>query len=296
MKLLLFGKTGQLGWELQRTLAPLGELYALGPDELDLTNLTSLRNLIHSLQPQIIINASAYTAVDKAEEQSDLSMALNAEAPAVMAQAADELKASFIHYSTDYVFDGTKNSAYTEDDETNPLNMYGQSKLIGEQAISQVGGAYVTLRTSWVYSLRGNGFVSKVLFWARNQETLRIVTDQVGSPTWARMLAETTTVMIAQSSPDTYKYFSERSGIYHLGGAGGVSRFDFTRAILDLDSRSEEHRIKRLDPALTLDFPTLAKRPLFTVLNCSRFERVFGLNLPSWMMALQLAMAEAKFG
>lgn len=296
MKLLLFGKTGQLGWELQRTLAPLGELYALGPDELDLTNLTSLRNLIHSLQPQIIINASAYTAVDKAEEQSDLSMALNAEAPAVMAQAANELKASFIHYSTDYVFDGMKNSAYTEDDETNPLNMYGQSKLIGEQAISQVGGAYVTLRTSWVYSLRGNGFVSKVLFWARNQETLRIVTDQVGSPTWARMLAEATTVMIAQSSPDTYKYFSERSGIYHLGGAGGVSRFNFTRAILDLDSRSEEHRIKRLDPALTLDFPTLAKRPLFTVLNCSRFERVFGLNLPSWMMALQLAMAEAKFG
>jgi dTDP-4-dehydrorhamnose reductase len=292
MRILLFGKTGQLGWELNRALAPLGDMYAFGPDELDLVDVDALVRAIRDVQPEIIINASAYTAVDRAENEPELAMLLNEKVPMLMAEAARELNAPFIHYSTDYVFDGTKTSAYTEDDETNPLNVYGQSKLKGEQAIGQVGGAFVILRTSWVYSLRGDGFVSKALSWARKQETLKIVTDQVGSPTWARMLAEVTSAMVARSLPNSWEYFSEKGGVYHLGGSGGVSRFDFTRAILEFDPRPEEQKVKKLEAALTADFPTPALRPLGTALDCSRFANVFGLTLPNWKDALRLAMGE----
>jgi len=170
--------------------------------------------------------------------------------------------------------------------------VYGQSKLAGEQAIGQVGGAHVILRTSWVYSLRGDGFVSKVLAWARKQETLKIVSDQIGSPTWARMLAEITSTMIARSQFDMQSYFSERSGVYHLGGAGSVSRLDFTQAILRLDPRAGEQIVKRLEPALTADFPTPAQRPLKTPLDCSRFQQNFGLHLSTWEESLRLALEE----
>ncbi len=289
-RILLFGKTGQLGWELNRTLAPLGEIYALGPDELDLVDVAALVRTIHDVQPEIIINASAYTAVDRAEKEPDMAMLINAQIPQVMAETARGLKIPFIHYSTDYVFDGTKNSAYSEEDATNPLNVYGLSKLKGEQAIGQVGGAYVILRTSWVYSLRGDSFITKVLSWARKQDTLRIVTDQIGSPTWARSLAETSAAMLVRSLADPKKYFSERSGVFHLAGSGSVSRFDFTRAILDLDPHPQEQKVKKLEPALTAEFPSAARRPLFTALDCSRFETVFGLSLPNWRNALQWAM------
>ncbi|MFN8380537.1 MAG: dTDP-4-dehydrorhamnose reductase [Anaerolineales bacterium] len=292
MKILLFGKTGQLGWELNRALAPLGEICALGPGELDLADLQALMRTIREFQPGLIINASAYTAVDQAESEIELATLINTKVPQVMAEAAHELRAPFIHYSTDYVFDGTKGSAYTEDDTVHPLNVYGQSKLEGEQAIGQVGGAHVILRTSWVYSLRGNGFVSKVLSWARKQESLKIVTDQVGSPTWARMLAETTSAMVACGVSNLRDYLLEKSGVYHLGGAGGVSRFDFTKTILDFDPHPEEQLVKKLESALTADFPTPAQRPLCTPLDCSRFERVFGLRLPPWRQALELAMGE----
>jgi len=292
MRILLLGRTGQLGWELQRTLAPLGEIYALGPEELNLTDLDALARRIHQVHPQVIVNASAYTAVDRAEGQVDLAMRLNAEAPAVMAEAARALNAVLIHFSTDYVFDGEKDSAYTEDDPTNPLNVYGQSKLSGEQAITQAGCAYLILRTSWVYSLRGDSFVSKTLAWARQQETLRIVSDQVGSPTWARMLAEITAALLAQSLPAPQDYFSTRSGVYHLGGSGSASRLDFARAILRLDPRANEQKVRNLEAASTADFPTPARRPLRTALNCSRFESSFGLRLPNWEESLQLAMSE----
>jgi dTDP-4-dehydrorhamnose reductase len=244
------------------------------------------------VRPQVIVNASAYTAVDRAEEQVDLAMRLNAQAPAVMAEAARALDATLIHFSTDYVFDGEKDSAYTEDDSTNPLNVYGQSKLSGEQAIIEAGCAYVTLRTSWVYSLRGDSFVSKSLAWARQQETLRIVSDQVGSPTWARMLAEMTAAVLAQSLPAPQDYFAARSGVYHLGGLGSVSRLDFARAILRLDPRADEQKVRNLEPASTADFPTPARRPLRTSLDCSRFESIFGLRLPNWEDSLRLAMSE----
>jgi len=292
MRILLLGKTGQLGWELQRTIAPLGEVYALGPEELNLTDLDALARRINEVHPQVIVNASAYTAVDRAEEQVDLAMRLNAQAPAVMAEAARALNAALIHFSTDYVFDGGKDSAYTEDDPTNPLNVYGQSKLSGEQAVIQAECAHLILRTSWVYSLRGDSFVSKTLKWARQQETLRIVSDQVGSPTWARMLAEITAAVLAQSLPAPQAYFSKRSGVYHLGGSGAASRLDFARAILRLDPRADEQKVRTLEAASTADFPTPAKRPLRTSLNGSRFESSFGLRLPNWEDSLQLAMSE----
>lgn len=290
MKILLFGKTGQLGWELQRTLAPLGEVLAYGPDDIDLANLKSVETVIKKAAPQLIVNAAAYTAVDRAEEEAELAARINLHAPGVLAETARSIHAALIHYSTDYVFDGRKRSAYREDDLTNPLNVYGQTKLDGERAIRQVGGAHVILRTSWVYSLGSGGFVSKVLSWARKQETMRVVTDQVGSPTWARMLAEISSAMIARSLPDPAQFFEEKAGLYHLGGAGAVSRFDFTREILRLDPQAGEQIVQRVEPALTADFPTPAQRPLFTALDCSRFEETFGLCMPRWEKALELAM------
>ncbi|MBV6391876.1 MAG: dTDP-4-dehydrorhamnose reductase [Anaerolineales bacterium] len=292
MKILLFGKTGQLGWEARRALSPLGEVYAYGRDELDLTNHAALAKLIRELKPQVIVNASAYTAVDKAESEPEVARAINAKAPAVMAEEARALAAAFIHVSTDYVFDGNKNAPYVEEDPTNPLNAYGQSKLEGEQAVVQVGGAHVILRASWVYSLRGDNFVTKTLAWSRKQETLKIVSDQVGSPTWARMLAEAISAMLARGGPNPADFFAWRAGVYHLGGSGFTSRLDFAREILRLDPNPEEQALKRLEPALTTDFPTPATRPMRTALNCSKFEQAFGLCLPEWGRALELAMKE----
>lgn len=290
MKILLFGKNGQLGWEARRTLAPLGEVVALGSQDLDLTRLDELAQIVRQVRPDVIFNAAAYTAVDKAESEPDLAMLINAKAPGVMAEEARKLNAVLIHYSTDYVFDGKKGAPYIETDPTNPLNVYGQSKLAGEQAIGQVGGAYVILRTSWVYSLRGSGFVSKVLEWSRKQETLRVVNDQVSSPTWARMLAEVSSAMLARGGIDLYSYFVERCGVYHVGGIGGVSRFDFAQKILRLDPFSQEQIIKHLQPALTTDFPTPAQRPLMTLLDSSLFGMKFDLLLPNWEESLVMAM------
>lgn len=290
MKILLFGKTGQLGWEAHRTLSPLGEVHAYGPDELDLADIDNLAGLIREVKPGLIVNASAYTAVDKAESEPDLARTINALAPGVMAAEARKLNAPLIHISTDYVFDGRKGSPYTEGDETNPLNVYGQTKLEGEQSIAQVGGAHVILRTSWVYSLRGDGFVTKVLAWSRKQETLRVVSDQIGSPTWARMLAEAIAAMLARGLSNPQEFFEERRGIYHLGGAGSVSRFEFAKAILRFDPDPSGQVTKRLEPTLTSEFPTPARRPLATALDCSHFEKAFDLRLPGWEEALQMAL------
>ncbi len=290
MKILLFGKNGQLGWELQRTLAPLGEVHAVGSKDLDIGYLKALSTLIHEIRPTLIINASAYTAVDRAEQEPEIAMLINAMAPAVMAEAGRELNSAFLHYSTDYVFDGTKNEPYTEVDAVQPLNMYGKSKLKGEQLIDEVGGASIILRTSWVYSLRGDSFVTKTLAWARQHENLRIVSDQIGSPTWARMLAQVSTSMLVRGMSSIHEYFSKNKGIYHLAGAGGVSRFDFSRAILQYDPHAARQTVRSLQPAQTADFPTPAQRPLFTVLNCSYFERTFGLYLHGWEETLKMAM------
>ena len=290
-KVLLIGKNGQLGWELQRTLATLGEVISFDFPEIDLSKPESLREMMRQISPQIIINAAAYTNVDKAESESELAWKINAEAPGVMAEEAGRLGAAFIHYSTDYVFDGTKRSPYLETDEPNPLNEYGRSKLGGEQSVEAAGAASILFRTSWVYSLRQGGFVTKVLQWARQQETLRIVDDQVGCPTSARMLAEVTAQVIAQGGDDLPGYFEKKGGLYHLAGAGAASRYGWAQAIIDLDPKKEEQVVKQLLPAKTVDFPTPAERPLRSDLSIEKFEETFELSLPPWKDGLKLLLS-----
>ena len=221
-KILQIGTKGQLGWELLRTCAPLGEVVALDYPDVDLSDSTGLRELVRSVKPDIIINAAAYTNVDKAESEPELARAINATGPGVLAEEAKKIHAVLVHYSTDYVFDGTKGSPYVETDQPNPLNVYGQTKLEGEQAIAASGCVNLVLRTSWVYSMRQGGFVTKVLQWAREQEVMRVVDDQISSPTSARMLAEITALILAQGRNDVYGYLSEKGGLYHCAGGGSA--------------------------------------------------------------------------
>lgn len=293
MRIVLFGKNGQLGWELQRILPSLGKVITLDYEDIDLADLKSLETRLDELKPDLIVNASAYTAVDRAESERELAMSINGTAPGLMAEAARRRGAMLVHYSTDYVFDGTKGSPYIETDSTNPINVYGESKLAGEEAIRQAADSYIILRTSWVYSLRlQSGFVKKVLAWARQNEVLRIVEDQVGCPTWARMLAETTGLLLAQGKNQPAEYFKPLSGMYHLAGKGGVSRLAWAQAILTHDPARAEQKAKTLEPALSSEFPTPAIRPLHSVLNSEYFENTFTLRIPPWEESLELAMGE----
>lgn len=288
MKILLLGKNGQLGWELRRALAPLGPLSALDYEEVDFADAERLRLKVRETRPEVIVNAAAYTAVDRAESEPAKPYAINATAPGILAEEAKSLGASLIHYSTDYVFDGLKGQPYAESDAPNPLNVYGASKLAGEKAVHALDGASLILRTAWVYSVRGNSFVNKVLDWARRNETLRIVDDQVSNPTWARALAETTAHILARGQG----YLKERAGLYHLAGDGYASRYTWAQEILKLDPKPQEQTLSGvLLRAATSDIPTPAQRPLFSALDCSRFGAAFeGIALPAWQDALALAM------
>jgi dTDP-4-dehydrorhamnose reductase len=290
MRILLLGKHGQLGWELRRTLPTLGQVAAYEYPQINLNDPASIRATIREVKPDIIVNAAAYTDVDRAEAESDIAMAINGRAPGILAEEARQLGALLIHYSTDYVFDGSKAEPYVEDDEPNPVNVYGHTKLAGERAVQDAGGTYLILRTSWVYSLRRESFVTRVLKWARHQEKLRIVTDQISSPTWCRMLAEATGQLLAMDLEDGRTWFQDRRGTYHLSCSGDASRLEWAQAILELDPQPEEHVVKEVEPALSSEFPSAAQRPLFSALNCLRFEKTFGLRLPDWRKALELAM------
>lgn len=291
-KILQIGKIGQLGWELLRTCAPLGEVVALDYPEVDLSDSRGLRELVQSVKPDIIINAAAYTNVDKAESEPERARAINATGPGVLAEEAKKLKAVLVHYSTDYVFDGTKGSPYVETDQPNPLNVYGQTKLEGEQVIAASGCVNLVMRTSWVYSMRQGGFVTKVLQWARTQEVMRVVDDQISSPTSARMLAEITALILAQGREDVFGYLSEKGGLYHCAGAGSCSRYEWAKAILDLDPKKEEQKVQRLDRAKSSEFPVSADRPMISVLNNDKLERAFDLRMPPWQKGLELTMGD----
>lgn len=291
MKIVLFGgKYGQLGWELRRTLAPLGEVLAVDRDDLDLRDAPALEAFLREQAPRLIVNASAYTAVDRAEQERDLAFAINEHAPRAMAEAARSLGAGLIHYSTDYVFDGSLGRPYIETDTPNPLNVYGRSKLAGEQAIQQAACPHLIFRTAWVFSMRSESFVAKLLEWSRQKSELRVVDDQVSNPTWARMLAEATALLLAGGGEDMPAYIEEKSGIYHLAGWGFASRFEWARQILANAPGWTEQRVQAIQPARTDEFPTPATRPLFSALDCSRFERNFGLRLPPWQEALLRCM------
>ncbi len=284
-KIFLTGKNGQIGWELQRTLAPLGDVVAVDRQELDLADPDSIRKVIREIRPELIVNAAAYTAVDKAESEPDLAMAVNGIAPGVMAEEAKHLNAAIIHYSTDYVFDGSKKSPYSEEDVPNPLNVYGKTKLAGERAIQAVGAPHIILRTSWVYGTRGKNFLLTILKLARERSELKIVEDQIGAPTWSRTLAEATSQILAQHySPISQSSASimDISGLYHAVSGGMTSWYGFAKKILETASSHIPHSLPRLVPIPSIDYPAPAKRPQNSCLSCEKLKRTYGLVFPLW--------------
>jgi len=285
-RILLIGKLGQVGWELRRALAPLGELIAVEYPEIDLTDADSIRKWIRETRPTVIINAAAYTAVDKAETEADRCQRINGIAPGIMAEEAKRLNALLVHYSTDYVYDGAKGQPYTEEDLPNPLGEYGRSKLAGDQAVLQVGVEHLIFRLCWVYGARGQNFMLTILRLAREREKLRVVRDQVGCPTWSRMIAETTALALNQrfSKPD----HDSRSlnGIYHLAASGQTSWHGFAQAIVG-QMPEADRKCKLVEAITTSEYPTPAKRPAYSVLSCEKLKRAFGLQLPNWDESLQ---------
>ncbi len=291
MKILLLGNTGQLGSELNELLPQLGDLTALDYPQMDMADEDGLCALLREISPNLIVNATAYTAVDEAEREVELAEAINVRGVQYLAEYARKKDALLIHYSTDYVFDGEKGSLYLESDSPNPLSVYGRSKLHGEEAIIAEDGSYLIFRTSWVYSLRNqSGFVQKALAWSRQHETLRIVDDQISNPTWAKMLAKLTVQVLAKG----IDYAKERKGLYHLAGGGYCSRLDWAKEILTLDPKKDEQKTQKILPAKSADFPTPAQRPTFSALNCSLFEKTFEIEIPDWQESLQLAMIDAE--
>ncbi len=288
-KILLTGKNGQVGWELRRSLATLGKVIALDRDELDLSDADAIRRKVREIQPHIIVNPAAYTAVDKAETETDLAMSINGIAPGVFAEEAGKLNALFVHYSTDYVFDGSKVGAYVEEDMPNPLSVYGSSKLAGEQAIRAVGGNHLILRTSWVYGARGKNFLLTMLRLARERSELRVVDDQTGAPTWCRSLGEVTAQILAQLyAPDTREArIAELSGTYHLTSSGSVSWHGFATEIVHL---SGIHPAPQIIPIPAQDYPLPAARPMNSVLSNDKLLVTFGLQAGSWQENLSLCM------
>jgi len=279
--ILLIGKTGQVGWELQRTLAPLGRIHAIDYPEIDLADRDALCALLRSSQADIIVNAAAYTAVDQAENDEARAMAINAIAPAILAEEAKKTGALLVHYSTDYVYDGKGNTAFTEQSPTGPLNVYGRSKLAGDQAIEAIGGRYLIFRTSWVYGRRGKNFLLTMLRLAQEREELRVVADQIGAPTWCRMIAEATSLALSSRS--------DLQGLFHLTSTGETSWHGFTEAILEL-THGQRERDPRLIGIPTSDYPLPAPRPHNSRLSCDALLNASGIALPHWRDALALCL------
>jgi dTDP-4-dehydrorhamnose reductase len=284
MKILLTGSSGQVGYELERSLQGLGQVVALDRQRMDLSDLDQVRDVIRAERPQLIVNPAAYTAVDKAESEPALAFRINAEAPAVMAAEAKALGAALVHYSTDYVFPGTAPQARVEDDATGPINVYGASKLAGEQAIAAAGIPHLIFRTSWVYGMRGKNFLLTMLRLARERDELRIVHDQHGAPTWSRTIADSTALVLAQAAAGGGDWWAQHGGTYHLCSQGQTTWYGFTQAIL-----AQAGIDCRLLPITTAEYPLPAARPAFSVLNCERLQQRL-CTLPTWQEALRLCM------
>lgn len=294
MKILLFGKNGQVGWELQRSLAPLGELIALSSDSGDysgdLRDLAGIQHTIRTINPGIIVNAAAYTAVDKAEQEPELARILNAEAPGLLAQETKRLNAWLIHYSTDYVFNGIGDQPFAETDPPQPLNIYGQTKLEGENNIQAAGCSHLIFRTSWVYATYGNNFIKTILRLAQQRDSLKVVNDQIGSPTGAELIADITAYALL-----ILKHRSLANGIYHLTARGYASWFDYAKIIL-AHAEASNYPLKiqpsNLQPIPSSEFPLPAQRPLNSRLNTGKLEQALGLQLPDWQTGVQRTLTE----
>ena len=288
MNILLAGRNGQVGWELQRTLQPVGKVAAFSHAGLDLADAAAIRSKLDEVRPDVIVNAAAYTAVDKAESEPEQANAVNAAAPALLAQEAARRGALLIHYSTDYVYDGAKAAPYVESDKTNPLGAYGRSKLAGEEGIRASGCDHLIFRTSWVYAARGANFLRTILRLAAEREELRIVMDQVGAPTWARLIAEATALALRQALAER-RHGRFESGLFHLACAGETSWHGFASAIV---ANRRGLRVKTVTPITTAEYPLPAPRPANSRLNTGAFRARFGLALPDWRDGLSLCLEE----
>lgn len=288
-KILLLGSQGQIGWELERSLTTLGKVLALDRSTLDLANFDKMRAIIRELAPHVIVNATGYTAVDKAEKEPTLAMAINAEAPTLLAEIAKSLNAIFIHYSTDYVFGGEQAHPYRENDETRPLNVYGSSKLAGEKGIQSIGGNYFIFRTSWIYASRGKNFLLTMLKLAQEKPELKIVDDQIGAPTWSRLVAEATSQVLARCLEKETS--SVPWGLYHMTTKGETSWYGFAKAILNrYQEQNADFKIPQLVGIPSSDYPVPAERPLYSVLSNQKLWDTFDISLPSWEKGLELCM------
>lgn len=279
MNILLLGASGQVGWELQRSLAPLGELHTADRATADLEQHDQLRALVAQLQPDVIVNAAAHTAVDKAESEPDRAYAINAEAPRLLAQLAAERGAWLVHYSTDYVFDGNGERPWLEDDATGPLSVYGRTKLAGEAAIRASGARHLIFRTSWVYASRGNNFARTMLRLSAERETLRVIDDQIGAPTGADLIADVTAHALRQAMA------KDITGTFHLAAGGHTSWHDYAQFVIETARRLKPDlplRVKTVEAIPTSAYPTPAQRPLNSRLDTNRLRSTFGLHLPHW--------------
>jgi len=301
---LVTGRDGQLGFELRRTLAPLGRVVAVDIDNLDLCDIDAVRACVREVRPDVIMNAAAYTAVDRAETEQELAGTINGVIPGVLAEELRRLGGKgIVHYSTDYVFAGDGTRPYREDDAPSPVNAYGASKLAGEQAILAAGAPHVILRTEWLYGTRGANFLLTILRLAKQGKPLRIIADQTGSPTWARMLAESSAVVAGHllrcEDPKAI------SGVYHATAAGQTTWHGFTEAILEeslarlkkLGRETEwcERAREALTPIPTSEYPTPAKRPAYSLLSGEKLERTFGIRMPEWREQLMFALEDYQF-
>ena len=287
-RILVIGCNGQVGWELSRSLLHLGNVLAVGRKELDLTDESAIQETLRRLKPQHIVNAAAYTMVDEAESEVGLAMKINGEAPGVIARTAAELGSVLIHYSTDYVFDGSSTTPYYEHDATNPLNVYGQSKLIGEQAIIDAGCDHMILRTSWVYGLRGKNFLNTIIRKASEKVLLNVVDDQYGSPTWSRSIAEVTAQIIAQDKLAGYK------GICHLTSSGETTWHDFAEYIVEKCSEFIDLKCRVVKPLSSESYGVIAQRPKRSVLSLEKLNAEWNIHMPDWRETLNMCLADLR--
>lgn len=294
--ILLLGNTGQVGSELVRALAPLGAVQALDRAALDLADPDAIRQAVRDSDPSLIVNAAAYTAVDQAESEPELAMAVNGIAPGILAEEAAGRGIALVHYSTDYVFDGAADRPYREDDPTGPINAYGRTKLAGEQAVRAGGAAHLILRSSWIYAKTGRNFLTTMQRLAAERDELTVVDDQLGNPTWARAIADATALVLRRlGQPGDAGAMAERGGLYHLAAGGQTSWAGFAAAIIEhgharaLAGRPAP-KAKRVKPIPTTDYPTPAARPAYSVLDCGKLRAQFGIGLLDWHTALELCL------